>query len=115
MNCLLTRASGAARCCNTERPLSQSSREGPQWPAFNIVSSYTVATGGPPGRAQQREVEMITLERSADVLGAELIAICKSNKEAVVAASAWRPAKPDSYEDNAFRRHAGWRPRRVRS
>ena len=57
---------------------------------------------------------MTILERYADVLGGELIAIYKSN-EAVVAASAWRPAKPDSYEDDAFRKHAAWRPRRVRS
>ena len=113
MNCLLTRAGGAARCANTERPLSQSSREGPQWPAFNIASSYTMATVRPLGCAQQREAEMTILERYADVLGDELIAICKSN-EAVVAASAWRPAKPDSYEDEAFRKHAAWRPRRVR-
>jgi len=55
---------------------------------------------------------MTILERYADALGGELIAICKSN-EAVVAASAWRPAKPDSYEDEAFRKHAAWRPRRV--
>jgi hypothetical protein len=78
-----------------------------------------MATVRPLGCAQQREAEMTILERCAgrfDVLGTcgELIAICKSN-EAVVAASACRPAKPDSYEDEAFRKHAARRPRRVRS
>jgi hypothetical protein len=74
-----------------------------------------MATVRPLGCAQQREAEMTILERYAgrfDVLGTcgELIASCKSNKEAVVAASAWR-----SYEDEAFRKHAARRPRRVRS
>jgi hypothetical protein len=78
-----------------------------------------MATVRPLDCAQQREAEMTILERydsRFDVLGTfgELIAICKSI-EVVVAASAWRPAKPDSYEDEAFRKDAAWRPRRVRS
>ena len=46
-----------------------------------------------------------------------LVAIFHRRDEALafIAAATWRASPPDSYQNEPHRKHAAWRPKRVRS